>query len=385
MRLENSQDFTGYYAICNGLTCDEFGDKMTTKAGSLSTEKKYEEVYGDTFGRYSKEELREFVRFFETRFERNQIDPEKTFKGKVCLDAGCGNGRGALFMLMNGAKHVTCYDFSERNVQSTEKFLKDFGYSNFEVIQCSLEQVPAKDGVFDFVWCNGVVMHTKSPDVCLAEISRVLKMNGQMWLYIYGAGGLYWRIIFHFRELMKGIETQDCIKALHLMYHSNRYIAEFIDDWYASHLRCYTHADLCSRLASLGFENPTTLKLGVDYDSNHRKTVFKSEEEDVLMGEGDLRYLLTKTATPSASGFNPLKDGEYGSDYLWPEYIKQEIDPLFEGLAEKLRAKDWSKIALAAHIQRELRLRLTENKRMSLHDFKNFMAEIIQTAVEVRV
>ena len=77
-------------------------------------EKKYEQVYGDTFAMYSVEEIKEFIEPFEIRFKRNGINPKKLFKDKNCFDAGCGNGRGALFMLMNGAKHVTCYDYSKK-------------------------------------------------------------------------------------------------------------------------------------------------------------------------------------------------------------------------------------------------------------------------------
>ena len=119
---------------------------------NLTGEKRYEQVFGYTFALYSREEMIEFIEPFKVRFEKNNLDPKAIFNGKKCFDAGCGNGRGSLFMLMHGASHVTSYDFSEKNVDTTRKFLKEFGYENFEVHQGTLEDIPFEDELFDFVW-----------------------------------------------------------------------------------------------------------------------------------------------------------------------------------------------------------------------------------------
>ena len=51
-------------------------------------------VFGDTFALYDEKAFDEFVAPFERRFEANGIGRE-VFRGKRCLDAGCGGGRGA--------------------------------------------------------------------------------------------------------------------------------------------------------------------------------------------------------------------------------------------------------------------------------------------------
>src|SRR5205814_6434145 len=219
---------------------------------------------------YSRKEMEEFIEPFRIRFERNEIDPRKLFSGRRCFDAGCGNGRGTLFMLMNGAEHVTAFDYSEKNIATTKKFTHDFGFDRVETRQGSIETIPFEDSQFDFVWCNGVIMHTGRPNACLAELARVLKPHGKMWLYVYGSGGVYWRTIYHLRALVKNIAVSRSIAALRIMGYETRYVAEFIDDWYASYLRTYTNADLAARLNALGFENAVPLKFGTDYDSSHR-------------------------------------------------------------------------------------------------------------------
>ncbi|MGE0268304.1 MAG: class I SAM-dependent methyltransferase [Candidatus Omnitrophota bacterium] len=328
---------------------------------NVSGEKRYEEVYGDTFAMYSRKEMEEFIEPFIVRFKRNGLDASRIFNGKKCFDAGCGNGRGTLFMLMNGAEHVTSYDFCEKNIESTRKFVKDFGFDQVDTKQGTLEKIPYPDETFDFVWCNGVIMHTDHPNQCLAEITRVLKTGGQAWLYIYGSGGVYWRIIYHLRDMLRNIPIQKTISTLKAMRYPTRYIAEFIDDWYATNLRSYTHRDLSRRLVELGFEEPNLLNYGMDYDTSHRRNTFLSERERLLMGEGDLRYLLLKTSCEQKDKCQ-LEEGEYGSIYNWSDEITAHLDPIFHGLSAKVSNTDLGKIMAAAYIQRELRIELTESK-----------------------
>lgn len=338
-------------------------------------EKRYEQVFGDTFAMYNSEEMEEFVEFFKVRFERNGLDPQELFAGKRCFDAGCGNGRGTIFMLMNGAEHVTSFDFSQTNVTSTEKFVRDFGFTNFETMQGTLEEVPFEEETFDFVWCNGVIMHTASPNKCLAEIARILKVGGQSWIYIYGSGGVYWRIIYHIRSLLEHVHVHDCMAALKLFRYETRYVAEFIDDWFSTHLRTYTKHDLSCRLEELGFESPEPLRFGTDYDTSHRLNSFASEEERQLMGEGDLRYLLTK-ADGAVKHDHLILEGEYGSSYEWPTLITERIDPVFDRINAFVR-DDWVRVALAAHIQRDLRVMLYRDEPFDLDEILVMIEDLI--------
>src|SRR5690606_25539730 len=155
-----------------------------------------------SFALYEKEEVANFADYFTQRFAANNLNSKAIFAGKRCLDAGCGGGRGSLFMLMNGAAHVTAMDVSPTNIETTLRNCTAFGFDSVTCRQSSLEAIPFDDGEFDFVWCNGVIMHTENPDACLSEISRVLKVGGNAWIYVYGAGGLYWYLVRHFRKVL---------------------------------------------------------------------------------------------------------------------------------------------------------------------------------------
>jgi ubiquinone/menaquinone biosynthesis C-methylase UbiE len=331
---------------------------------NVTGEQRYEQVYGDTFALYTRSEMLEFIEPFQVRFAKNGLNPRQLFEGKRCFDAACGNGRGALFMLMNGAAHVTACDFSSKNVESTRSFLKQFGFKNAEVFESSLESIPCPDETFDFVWCNGVIMHTQHPNRCLQQIARILKVGGKSWIYVYGSGGVYWRTIYSFRSTLRNVPVPDCISALQLMRYETRYVAEFIDDWFATHLRSYTHKDFSMALEALGFAPADPLPFGMAYDTSHRRNSFGPLEKE-LMGEGDLRYLLDKTNDTPPQHQRILNDGEYGSDYTWPGIIKQAVDPAlarFAGVA----TRPYQRIAAAAHLQRELRLQMTRPERFDL-------------------
>ncbi len=314
----------------------------------------HEDVYGESFALYSKQDMLEFIAPLEIRYERNKIDAKAAFAGKKCLDAGCGNGRGSIFMSSNGATSVDCIDISPMNIESTEKNAKLFGFE--DRISChnaSLEEIPFDDETFDFVWCNGVIMHTHNPDKCLSELSRVLKKGGQAWIYVYGSGGVYWQSVYRARAILEPYSEKDCVDVLKHLLTPNGFLAEYIDDWKAPYLRSYIKADFNTRLAALGFETPAPLALGTDYDTSHRISSYAGDVD--YLGEGDLRYFITKAGDPNY-GESGISDSIYGSDYTYPDLYKTPLDEKFDQLENAL--KDQSlivKISALAHIQRYLR------------------------------
>ena len=324
----------------------------------------YDDVYGNTFSLYKRQDLEDFILPLKQRWELNNLNAPETFKGLKCLDAGCGNGRGTIFMFRNGAHSVTSLDVSPVNVKSTTAFVKENGFKNHTSELSTLEAIPYPDETFDFVWCNGVIMHTSHPNKCLSELARVLKVGGKAWIYVYGSGGIYWRIIHAIRDSMKSSDINATISLLRLMRYEPRYVAEFIDDWFASHLRAYTNKDFTAKLEALGFDHVVTLNRGMPYDTSERRHLFNSANQLDYMGEGDLRYLVTKVATPNYHK-NLIDEGEYGSEYQWPEITKQVVDQAMSQIALVVTESPSLKVAAYAYLQRELRLLLNDTSEIS--------------------
>lgn len=304
---------------------------MTASASQSEKEQLTALVYGDTFALYDEQTFDEFVAPLRARLEANGIDLG-VFKGKRCLDAGCGGGRGSILMAQSGAAEVVAVDLSEQNIESTRKRAEQKGLSNITVRQSSLMELDLPDESFDVVWCNGVLHHTADPDRGLAEITRVLRTGGHLWLYLYGSGGLYWHVMYWIRRLLDGVDVRQCIYLLRLMGSSTRRIAEWIDDWFVPYLRAYTAEDVTNRLAELGYDDPHVLRFGVHYDTSQRR-VDSDQAEASLMGEGDLRFFCTKVRGPSGNE-HPLPDPPHGrgSDYTdGPEVLR--VDPALDRIA----------------------------------------------------
>lgn len=247
-------------------------------------------VYGATFATYTPEQFREFVAPFYTRFHRNGLNPREVFEGKDCLDAGCGGGRGTVFMLENGARSVTAVDESETNVDTTWKNCQPWRDRVYVEVQ-RLEELDFVDNGFDFVWSNGVLQHTMNDRVSLGQLARVLKPGGQMWLYVYGAGGVYWEMVEEFRRELEGVPASQIIVILREIGYTEPEIAEYIDDWKVPQLRTYTHDEFCQMLDEAGLDGEI-LKRGTDYDTSER--VNKNVTDRLWLGEGDIRVLATK-------------------------------------------------------------------------------------------
>lgn len=341
----------------------------------------HDEVYGKSFALYDRAAMEEFTGFFQARFNANNISASTTFKGKRCLDAGCGNGRGSLFMLTNGAASVDAIDISQTNIDSTARNLHEFGFGgNYECHIGSLEKLDFPDETFDFVWCNGVIMHTHNPDKCLQELSRVLRIGGKIWIYVYGSGGLYWYCVQRFRNLVKDISPESCIAALRLMGYSSRYVAEYLDDWKVPYLRTYSSADFGRRLVECGFDSKPHLPFGVSYDTSHRLSIYPNDK--IWLGEGDLRYLATKVKPFSVEPTShPISNDQFGSEYHFPTAITDRFDPLLLSLDKLLTSGSFNPIvtlAACARIQMILRGLMTEERAFPVDEVAVAIESTIQ-------
>jgi len=328
-------------------------------------EQKTKVVYGDTFERYNKEEFLEFLKPLEVRLAKNGID-QAVFKDKLCLDAGCGGGRASVLMARAGAKKVISYDLTEKNIETTKRNAALFGLTNIETQHGSLLEIPFKDETFDVVWCNGVLHHTVDPDKTLQEVTRVLKVNGHFWLYLYGSGGIYWFMVDFLRAWLKHIDVKEAIAQLAVGGVPTGRIAEFIDDWYVPMLKRYTDEDVTARLKELGFAAPRYLSGGMSYDTSTRRAA--NQKEIIWMGGGDVRYWSQKTSKATGQNKHVLPDvDDKGSFYAdAPEVL--EFSRVFDLLAAEVERleKTFShlgqspRILIAARMQTWLRDTMTK-------------------------
>ena len=331
-------------------------------------ESEHDQVYGASFALYDRATLDAFIAPFRVRFARNSLDPAEIFAGRRCLDAGCGTGRGAIFMLADGAASVDCVDVSLTNVTTASRNLRERGFAAFTVRQASLERLPFEDESFDVVWCNGVLQHTADPAACLAELARVLRRGGVSWIYVYGAGGLYWWAVERFRRWMAATPAEACIATLRLMRYPVDRVAEFLDDWKVAYLRTYTAHAVSSALSGLGFATPRPLPFGMPYDTSERRARYPGDAP--WLGEGDLRYLATKEHHSTAPVALPSAPAE-----AFAPAIAARFDDVFAGI-ERATANATARLAAAAHLQYELRAIMSREGPLDVAAFAHVARDV---------
>jgi SAM-dependent methyltransferase len=134
----------------------------------------------------------------EKRFTEETLWDSTSLKSKYVLDAGCGAGRFSEIALKFGA-NLIAVDFSTA-VDTAEKNL---GKGSKLVIQADLANLPIQSNSLDYIYCIGVLQHTRNPDVIVKELIRCLKVDGELTLTFYENSS--WHVKFYSKYLVRPI------------------------------------------------------------------------------------------------------------------------------------------------------------------------------------
>jgi len=170
-------------------------------------------LFGNLFSAYDDKNYLKSVNLFKQRFEDNGFNLG-FFKGKRCLDVGCGGGRYSIAMAMLGADEVTGVDISKEGITDARKRSQSLGISNVTFIQNTAEELPFKNASYDFVCFSGVLMHMEAPEKGIAEIARILKPGGMVYMLVYATEGVRWPLINILRSFSQQIGFDNFDKAL---------------------------------------------------------------------------------------------------------------------------------------------------------------------------
>ena len=207
---------------------------------------------------------------------------------KDVLDMGCGSGRYSIALAACGARSVVGVDWQAAAYGAAKEW-------------CARHQVPARfvesdvlllpfgDASFDFVFCNGVLHHSRSISDGLGELRRVLKPSGAAFLYLYGAGGIFWNTRVAMRGVFQNIPLAFTKQVLRLIgMPSNRFI--FCDTWYVPRETHTTQTALHEMLDTAGFRYRKLIGQG-DYDLD-RAIDAGIAGARAMWGDGEHRYIL---------------------------------------------------------------------------------------------
>ncbi len=100
---------------------------------------------------------------------------------KRILDAACGNGRYARFLLRHADADaaITSFDLSPRMLDRARRRLKSERVTH---VVADLTRLPYADATFDAAVCGWVLEHLPDPRLGLRELARVLVPGGKLLL-----------------------------------------------------------------------------------------------------------------------------------------------------------------------------------------------------------
>lgn len=116
----------------------------------------------------------------------NTFGSIEAFRDKLIVDAGGGSGAQTKWMLESGAKHVIMLELSHAVDDVVQRNLGSGRFSNYDVVQCSIDQPPIHSRSIDgIVICHNVIQHTKSVERTAHALFDLVASGGEFVFNCY--------------------------------------------------------------------------------------------------------------------------------------------------------------------------------------------------------
>ena len=110
------------------------------------------------------------------------------FKKKV-LEVGCGTGQLSIYFSIGTNNKIVGFDPTIESLNLAKNFALKNEISNIDFVNADIfDDVLVKD-YFDFIWCNGVLHHTKDPYKAFEIVVNSLKEEGYILVGLYNKIG----------------------------------------------------------------------------------------------------------------------------------------------------------------------------------------------------
>ncbi len=115
----------------------------------------------------------------------------KKFAGynKKILEIGCGTGQLSIYFALGNNNEIVALDPTIESITLAKKFSNKYEIPNIKFVNSDIFDDVLSDNYFDFIWCNGVLHHTKDPYGGFQIMCKSLKQNGYVLLGLYNKIG----------------------------------------------------------------------------------------------------------------------------------------------------------------------------------------------------
>jgi ubiquinone/menaquinone biosynthesis C-methylase UbiE len=115
----------------------------------------------------------------------------KNFMGykKDVLEVGCGTGQLAIYFALSTNNRIVGLDSTIQSLELGADFTKKHNIENIDFVNADIFDDVLTDNFFDFIWCNGVLHHTKDPYGAFRILIKSLKNEGYVLIGLYNRIG----------------------------------------------------------------------------------------------------------------------------------------------------------------------------------------------------
>jgi len=141
----------------------------------------------------------------DNNFLANQFKKYVGYNKKI-LEVGCGTGQLSVYFSVGNNNLIVAMDATLESLKLAEKFSRKNSINNISFLNADIFEDVLQDEHFDFIWCNGVLHHTKNPYEAFKIVSKSLKKKGYILIGLYNKFGRLRTVIRRFLYKIFGIK-----------------------------------------------------------------------------------------------------------------------------------------------------------------------------------
>ena len=128
---------------------------------------------------------------------------------KNVLEVGCGTGQLAIYFTLGTNNKVVGLDPTEESLKLAANFSKKNNIDNINFVNADIFDDVLTDKYFDFIWCSGVLHHTKNPYEAFRILIKSLKNEGYVLIGLYNKIGRIRTVIRRYMIKIFGLRYLD--------------------------------------------------------------------------------------------------------------------------------------------------------------------------------